>query len=82
MSRFSEVVAAIYNGQFCPDAPRSKYFPFPPLPTDGVVQHAAEETVDVVSAAAESNESCKEEPVAVEVQQEVLQVDGAPPCKG
>ena len=46
------------------------------------MQHAAEETVDVVSAAAESNESCKEEPVAVEVQQEVLQVDGAPPCKG
>ena len=75
VSRFSEVVAAIHNGQFCPDAPRSKYFPFPPLPTEGVVQHAAEETVDVVSAAAESNESCKEEPVAVEVQQEVLQVD-------
>ena len=40
VTRFSEMVASICKGAFCPDAERSKYFPFPPVPPEGVMAAA------------------------------------------
>ena len=43
VTRFSEMLKAISQGTFCPDAERSKYFPFPPVPTSMPVEEVQDE---------------------------------------
>ena len=36
VTKFAGVLASIFKGAFCPDAERSKHFPFPPVPPEQV----------------------------------------------
>ena len=62
VTKFSGVLASIFTGAFRPDAERSKYFPFPPVPPEQV--EPAETSLDTtVGAVGEQGDglSCKAE---------------------
>eukprot|EP00435_Cladocopium_sp_Y103_P062159 s1782_g23.t1 len=63
VTRFGEMLKAIHQGTFCPDAARSKYFPFPPVPPAGVHDGSdpSDQLFPQVANADESAESCKRE---------------------
>ena len=62
VSRFAEVVKAIHQGAFRPDAERSCFFPFPPEPPSSFADKATPFGADsLASAGAALDEDCKEE---------------------
>ena len=62
VSRFAGVVSAIFRGQFCPDAERSQFFPFPPEPPAVAVSQTQMQTDEIGVALEQAQEtSCKME---------------------
>ena len=74
VTRFAEVVAAIRKGSFfCPDAERSKYFPFPPLPPDTTKGQSQEQGADVgAEGGPQDTAECKSEVTVPDVAEMVI----------
>ena len=73
VSRFAEVLSAIGRGAFCPDAERSRYFPFPPLPLDGTQNvDTGPKAADDTAIAQENHLECKFENAASEFADSVI----------
>ena len=62
VTRFAEVIKAIKVGAFCPDAERSRFFPFPPVPPSSEAAERQKVVLsDMVGAGCGNVERCKTE---------------------